>query len=158
MLHRVAVRRLGNTGRPKRVFTRDPASIRRFALAHVSSEAAHAFDKSPHVTKWGQRRVKWVQNRTYASAAAAASQDVQPIAIAMPALSPTMSKGKISKWNLQEGDELTPGQVLCEIETDKATVDFENQVSFEGQLSELIGKVISRIAFLYVETSRMKGT
>ena len=53
---------------------------------------------------------------------------VKPISISMPALSPTMSKGKISKWNVAEGDALVPGSVLCEIETDKATVDFENQV------------------------------
>jgi len=43
----------------------------------------------------------------------------------MPALSPTMEKGKIVKWNKNVGDQCYPGEVLCEIETDKATVGYE---------------------------------
>jgi pyruvate dehydrogenase E2 component (dihydrolipoamide acetyltransferase) len=45
----------------------------------------------------------------------------------MPALSPTMTEGKIVKWNVKEGDAFGPGDSLCSIETDKATVDFEAQ-------------------------------
>lgn len=45
----------------------------------------------------------------------------------MPALSPTMETGTIAKWNLGPGDSFSAGDVLCEIETDKATVDFEAQ-------------------------------
>lgn len=45
----------------------------------------------------------------------------------MPALSPTMSEGKILKWLKEVGDEVDPGDVICEIETDKATVGFEVQ-------------------------------
>lgn len=45
----------------------------------------------------------------------------------MPALSPTMTEGNIAKWNLKEGDSFSPGDVLLEIETDKATMDVEAQ-------------------------------
>lgn len=44
---------------------------------------------------------------------------------AMPALSPTMEAGNIAEWNVQEGTEVSGGDVLAQIETDKATVDFE---------------------------------
>jgi pyruvate dehydrogenase E2 component (dihydrolipoamide acetyltransferase) len=43
----------------------------------------------------------------------------------MPALSPTMEEGTLSKWLVKEGDKIEPGQVIAEIETDKATMDFE---------------------------------
>lgn len=45
----------------------------------------------------------------------------------MPALSPTMESGNIAKWNVAEGDSFAAGDSLAEIETDKATVDFEAQ-------------------------------
>lgn len=45
--------------------------------------------------------------------------------ILMPALSPTMEEGKLAKWNVKEGDTVKPGDVLAEIETDKATMEFE---------------------------------
>lgn len=43
----------------------------------------------------------------------------------MIALSPTMETGTISSWQKQEGDEITSGDVICEVETDKATMDYE---------------------------------
>ena len=51
------------------------------------------------------------------------SHDIFP----MPALSPTMETGTISSWILKEGDSFSAGDVLCSIETDKATIDFEAQ-------------------------------
>ncbi|MGL4426433.1 MAG: pyruvate dehydrogenase complex dihydrolipoamide acetyltransferase [Alphaproteobacteria bacterium] len=48
-----------------------------------------------------------------------------PISILMPALSPTMTKGNLVKWHKQEGDVIKAGQVLAEIETDKATMEIE---------------------------------
>jgi pyruvate dehydrogenase E2 component (dihydrolipoamide acetyltransferase) len=45
----------------------------------------------------------------------------------MPALSPTMETGTIAGWSMKEGDEFSAGDVLCSIETDKASVDFEAQ-------------------------------
>jgi len=47
------------------------------------------------------------------------------IDILMPALSPTMTEGKLARWLVKEGDEIKSGKVLCEIETDKATMEVE---------------------------------
>ena len=49
-----------------------------------------------------------------------------PIELKMPALSPTMEEGTLAKWLVKEGDEVTSGTVLAEIETDKATMEFES--------------------------------
>ncbi len=48
-----------------------------------------------------------------------------PTEILMPALSPTMEEGTLAKWLVKEGDTLSSGDVMCEIETDKATMEFE---------------------------------
>lgn len=56
--------------------------------------------------------------------------------MAMPALSPTMDTGNIASWSKAEGDALNPGDVIAEIETDKATVDFECQDS--GYLAKIL--------------------
>ena len=45
--------------------------------------------------------------------------------ILMPALSPTMDVGKLAKWHVREGDEVHTGDVIAEIETDKATMEVE---------------------------------
>ncbi|MEO1773499.1 MAG: pyruvate dehydrogenase complex E1 component subunit beta [Pseudomonadota bacterium] len=47
------------------------------------------------------------------------------IEVLMPALSPTMEEGKLAKWNVKEGDAVTSGDVIAEIETDKATMEVE---------------------------------
>ena len=49
-----------------------------------------------------------------------------PIKITMPQLSPTMTEGTLSKWLVKEGDEVSSGDILAEIETDKATMDVES--------------------------------
>src|SRR5437588_2041614 len=56
---------------------------------------------------------------------AAAGEGTMPIEILMPALSPTMTEGNVAKWLKKEGDEVHSGDVLAEIETDKATMEFE---------------------------------
>ncbi len=48
-----------------------------------------------------------------------------PIQILMPALSPTMTEGNLAKWHKKEGDKVKPGEVIAEIETDKATMEVE---------------------------------
>ncbi len=48
-----------------------------------------------------------------------------PISLKMPALSPTMEEGTLAKWLVKEGDEVSSGDLLAEIETDKATMEFE---------------------------------
>ena len=47
------------------------------------------------------------------------------ISVLMPALSPTMTEGKLAKWVKKEGDKIKSGDVLAEIETDKATMEFQ---------------------------------
>jgi pyruvate dehydrogenase E2 component (dihydrolipoamide acetyltransferase) len=49
-----------------------------------------------------------------------------PVNILMPALSPTMEKGNLSKWLKHEGDKVKAGEVIAEIETDKATMEYES--------------------------------
>ncbi|KAK3131390.1 hypothetical protein QOZ80_6AG0505770 [Eleusine coracana subsp. coracana] len=56
--------------------------------------------------------------------------------IGMPSLSPTMTEGNIAKWLKKEGDKVAPGEVLCEVETDKATVEMESME--EGYLAKII--------------------
>src|ERR1700761_5328619 len=48
-----------------------------------------------------------------------------PIELLMPALSPTMTEGNLAKWHKKEGDAVKAGDVIAEIETDKATMEFE---------------------------------
>ena len=48
-----------------------------------------------------------------------------PINITMPALSPTMEEGNLAKWLVKEGDTVSAGDVIAEIETDKATMEVE---------------------------------
>lgn len=50
--------------------------------------------------------------------------------LGMPALSPTMTQGNIAGWKVKEGDMISPGQVIAEIETDKATIDWESVDEF----------------------------
>lgn len=58
------------------------------------------------------------------------------INILMPALSPTMEKGNLAKWTKKEGDEIKPGDVIAEIETDKATMEVE--AIDEGILAKIL--------------------
>ena len=48
-----------------------------------------------------------------------------PTPIKMPALSPTMEEGTLAKWLVKEGDQVRSGDIMAEIETDKATMEFE---------------------------------
>jgi pyruvate dehydrogenase E1 component beta subunit len=56
--------------------------------------------------------------------------------VLMPALSPTMTEGKLAKWHVKVGDEVKSGQVICEIETDKATMEVE--AVDEGTVAKLL--------------------
>src|SRR5215813_6713852 len=58
------------------------------------------------------------------------------IQILMPALSPTMTEGAVARWLKKEGDEVHSGDVIAEIETDKATM--ENEAVDEGRLGKII--------------------
>src|SRR5205809_4304264 len=59
-----------------------------------------------------------------------------PIELKMPALSPTMEEGTLAKWLVKEGDEVKSGDILAEIETDKATMEFE--AVDEGKITKIL--------------------
>src|ERR687885_1844621 len=59
-----------------------------------------------------------------------------PTNILMPALSPTMEKGNLAKWLKKEGEAIKPGDVIAEIETDKATMEVE--AVDEGVLAKIL--------------------
>src|SRR6478609_6386663 len=59
-----------------------------------------------------------------------------PTNILMPALSPTMEKGNLAKWLKKEGDKVKSGDIIAEIETDKATMEYE--ATDEGTLAKIV--------------------
>ncbi|MGA7519833.1 MAG: biotin/lipoyl-containing protein, partial [Pseudolabrys sp.] len=59
-----------------------------------------------------------------------------PTNILMPALSPTMEKGNLAKWLKKEGDKIKSGDVIAEIETDKATMEYE--AVDDGTLAKIV--------------------
>jgi pyruvate dehydrogenase E2 component (dihydrolipoamide acetyltransferase) len=77
-----------------------------------------------------------------------------PIELKMPALSPTMEEGTLAKWLVKEGDNVASGDILAEIETDKATMEFEavdegtvaKILILEGTDGVKVGEVIALIA------------
>jgi pyruvate dehydrogenase E1 component beta subunit len=62
--------------------------------------------------------------------------ELMPIELKMPALSPTMEEGTLAKWLVKEGDEVVSGTILAEIETDKATMEFE--AVDEGKIAKIL--------------------
>jgi len=88
-----------------------------------------------------------------------------PIELKMPALSPTMEEGTLAKWLVKEGDEVKSGDILAEIETDKATMEFE--AVDEGTIAQIlvpdgsdgvkVGTVIALIAGEGEEASAAKA-
>lgn len=73
-------------------------------------------------------------SRYYSSSSALLELNLRPVP--MPSLSPTMTHGTISAWKKAPGDQLRPGDILCEIETDKASVGFE--VQDDGVLAHIL--------------------
>ena len=65
-----------------------------------------------------------------------------PINILMPALSPTMEKGNLAKWLKKEGDKVKSGDVIAEIETDKATMEVE--AVDEGTIAKILVPKVRR--------------
>lgn len=67
-----------------------------------------------------------------------------PIDILMPQLSPTMTEGRLAKWTKQEGDKISAGDVIAEVETDKATMEVE--ASDDGILHMIVSAVGADLA------------
>jgi pyruvate dehydrogenase E2 component (dihydrolipoamide acetyltransferase) len=70
------------------------------------------------------------------SRASLSGQILMPIELKMPALSPTMEEGTLAKWLVKEGDDVKSGDILAEIETDKATMEFE--AVDEGKIAKIL--------------------
>ena len=86
-----------------------------------------------------------------------------PTELKMPALSPTMEEGTLAKWLVKEGDEVKSGDILAEIETDKATMEFE--AVDEGKIAKILVpegtdgvKVGAPIAILAAEGEDISAT
>src|SRR5688500_825689 len=77
------------------------------------------------------RRVRFVPSRP-----AARGKTPMPTELKMPALSPTMEEGTLAKWLVKEGDTVSSGDILAEIETDKATMEFE--AVDEGTIAKIL--------------------
>lgn len=67
-----------------------------------------------------------------------ASGTGESIAILMPQAGNTMTEGTVVKWHVKEGDWVKVGQVICEIETDKATMDYESP--YEGRIAKIVAR------------------
>src|ERR1039458_9282304 len=74
--------------------------------------------------KWSRRRKPF------------ATGNAMPTNILMPALSPTMEKGNLARWLKKEGDKIKSGDIIAEIETDKATMEYE--AVDEGTLAKIV--------------------
>ncbi len=75
--------------------------------------------------------------------------------ITMPALSPTMEEGNLAKWHVKVGDTIEPGQVIAEIETDKATMEVE--AVDEGVIEELLVEEGAQGVKVNTPIARLKG-
>jgi pyruvate dehydrogenase E2 component (dihydrolipoamide acetyltransferase) len=81
--------------------------------------------------------------------------------VLMPALSPTMTEGKLAKWHVKVGDDVKSGQVLCEIETDKATMEVE--AVDEGKIGQIVvpegteGVAVNAVIALLLEEGEKAG-
>src|SRR5690606_19123366 len=75
--------------------------------------------------------------------------------ITMPALSPTMEEGNLAKWHVKVGDHIEPGQVIAEIETDKATMEVE--AVDEGVIEALLVEEGAEGVKVNTPIARLKG-
>lgn len=117
-------------GRPIAITVEDPDDIQNVA-AISSNETEVREDNSA---------IQGVASKDSQSQTSAVSVDTSQLpahdVLGMPALSPTMDKGNIAKWRKKEGDKIEVGDVICEIETDKATLEYESLE--EGYLAKIL--------------------
>src|SRR6185503_8119960 len=75
--------------------------------------------------------------------------------VLMPALSPTMEEGTLAKWHVKVGDKVSSGDVIAEIETDKATMEVE--AVDEGEVTELLVAEGTEEVKVNAAIARLKG-
>merc|ERR1711981_1464479 len=114
----------------------------KFQICETSKRSSSVQDKRGHTTASSVNRLmcssNWIAGRNFVRSYADDSSDKYPEhhIINLPALSPTMEMGTIVSWEKKEGDQVSEGDLLCEIETDKATMGFETPE--EGYLAKII--------------------
>ena len=91
----------------------------------VNEEDLKQMDKEVKRGRRGGRRIRHRKPRAGAGRTLHGRARLMSTEILMPALSPTMEEGKLAKWLVKEGDTVKSGDILAEIETDKATMEFE---------------------------------
>ncbi|KAL3523536.1 hypothetical protein ACH5RR_016370 [Cinchona calisaya] len=116
-------------GQPIAITVEDPDDIK-----HVSATAGKGTEFKDETSKKSMNNEEREEEKD--SLKANTSELPPHFVLGMPALSPTMSQGNIAKWRKQEGDKIEVGDVLCEIETDKATLEFESLE--EGFLAKIL--------------------
>lgn len=102
------------------------SSSRSFALSCSNLDVSGSFSRSASVfTVSGVHDDSSLKLKMQIGVRHFSSSEPSHTVVGMPALSPTMTQGNIAKWNKKEGEKIEVGDVLCEIETDKATLEFE---------------------------------
>src|SRR5919106_2880666 len=87
-------------------------------------------------TWWRRPRRSATADASKVQGNAQALGNAMPIELLMPALSPTMTEGNLARWLKKEGDHISAGEVIAEIETDKATMEVE--AVDEGTLGKIV--------------------
>ncbi|XP_028776831.1 dihydrolipoyllysine-residue acetyltransferase component 1 of pyruvate dehydrogenase complex, mitochondrial-like [Neltuma alba] len=117
-------------GQPIAITVEDPNDIQNVP-ASVGAEVGAKEKKSTN------QEVNHDERTPESTSAKINTSELPPhILLEMPALSPTMNQGNIAKWRKKEGDKIEVGDILCEIETDKATLEFETLE--EGYLAKIL--------------------
>ncbi|KZV55301.1 Dihydrolipoamide acetyltransferase component of pyruvate dehydrogenase isoform 1 [Dorcoceras hygrometricum] len=116
-------------GQPIAITVEDPDAIANIPATVSESEDQDKTSSEQNVTPG--------DNQKKSSSVNVSPSELPPhIMLEMPALSPTMNQGNIANWRKKEGDKIEVGDVICEIETDKATVEFESLE--EGFLAKIL--------------------
>ncbi|CAI5534626.1 unnamed protein product [Closterium sp. Naga37s-1] len=117
-----------------------PASTRPASSASAAKPSALLDSRAPSAhhasASLPGMSFRWKSARKFSAAAASASAFPPHQPVAMPSLSPTMTQGNIAKWCKAEGEQVNAGDVLCEIETDKATLSMESME--DGFLAKIL--------------------
>ncbi|PIN19362.1 Dihydrolipoamide acetyltransferase [Handroanthus impetiginosus] len=116
-------------GQPIAITVEDPDDI---ANVPATVSGPEAEDKIP-----SEQTVAHGNSTQESSSVNISTSELPPhIVVEMPALSPTMNQGNIARWRKKEGDKIEVGDIICEIETDKATLEFESLE--EGFLAKIL--------------------
>ncbi|KAJ4893566.1 Dihydrolipoyllysine-residue acetyltransferase component 2 of pyruvate dehydrogenase complex [Raphanus sativus] len=142
--HAVAVRGFSNTTHPSSLSGREDMLKARMNYSQVERLSKCSATNVPMPSGISAMSTRPMTGPTFFTSSQmrsvrgfSSSSDLPPHQeIGMPSLSPTMTEGNIARWLKKEGDKVAPGEVLCEVETDKATVEMECME--EGYLAKIV--------------------